>query len=583
MSKRGDETLAEFWYNDYGEDERAYCRVVFTSDAAIDLLLSAIRFASFFNTRWLVDGDKSLTDAELAELYTFVRQVERDLIMSCDGIELGEKLERIAVALEGINSKTEELVDWDEALEDIESVLGVGNVFVLLMTSLAGLFPSLKFKVNKTEVLRMAMEYWGFRLPLMAQLKMHNLTLGGILAAMAGEKTIGLLQALASSLNWLQDYYDTVTSPVQAVGSYFWEWLKSFVSPDNGGTADSDDPDADEGLRIIVRNFNNVTHQLSLDVCCILSHLPEQTIPDTVIGDDMPPVDPEGSPPAGWSAYTLDQERCDAAEYILSSIEEFFQRFHDSTLALGGEALAVVASVSIVILGVIAAMTSPVVLPTAFVVVIAAALASLWSGGQFLLTLEALLTSITVNRDALLCILYNATSPEQARADFADALIADGLEGAIVEAVSAIMNNSFINSLFFDNPLIDLSSVTGDCAYCEGCSSVTIETGTWDPETLIVSSEEVGGIAQYVTLKFNWDPGSSSYCGPTVTCDFIETVGTPNSPGPYYGYRIFGQGGSTLYENVSAPPSTPLSGIRYFVLKNDYNVPFSVQLDWTDD
>lgn len=93
------EPFISFDVQDYQEAIFDNCRVVIASERTIAICLSAIRSASYYNTRWASGGLLGLSPSEQSTVFTWYHTAIRELVMSCD---IQADIARIAQALEDI-------------------------------------------------------------------------------------------------------------------------------------------------------------------------------------------------------------------------------------------------------------------------------------------------------------------------------------------------------------------------------------------------------------------------------------------------------------------------------------------------
>lgn len=170
-------------------------------------------------------------------------------IMSCE--ELNANLDRIASALESIDTKTAEFITWQDILTDLQVTLGIAHPLYLVVKALTDLIPSLKVKADATQVLKSIWEYITWKGPILgllgtiatSQVAIAASTVGGgFLAFMNGQ-----LQILQGWLTWGVDLFQGNLD--------FWDdWFKPLMDkfiPDSEGGTGGTDPDNDPELRIL--------------------------------------------------------------------------------------------------------------------------------------------------------------------------------------------------------------------------------------------------------------------------------------------------------------------------------------------
>lgn len=102
---RSDKTFALFHIEDYNDqDKLSYCSIKFLNLAEVSLLMSCLRYANYFSSRWVNSSGDLLEGQDLEWANAFVSRLERMLLMNCDVQPLFDSLERIADASEANGS-----------------------------------------------------------------------------------------------------------------------------------------------------------------------------------------------------------------------------------------------------------------------------------------------------------------------------------------------------------------------------------------------------------------------------------------------------------------------------------------------
>jgi hypothetical protein len=164
--------------------------------------------------------------------------------------------------------------------------------------------------------------------------------------------------------------------------------------------------------------------------------------------------------------------KCQVAFYITDAVAEFFEAAAEKQrrsmlVTVGGSGQTALA-----IAGILRVMDNPVVVSMAGLISwTEALLAAYYSFGDTLADrCEARATYLRDNRAALACLLYNAVDTASARSSFvqnlADPAPGGGYDPLEIAVVHQLLTNTLLNSLFFENPQIDVSGISEDCAEC---------------------------------------------------------------------------------------------------------------------
>ena len=349
------------------------------------------------------------------------------------------------------------------------------------------------------------------------------------------------------------------------------------------------------------------SYMLSISKLLCCGMLPSSLLGDGIVNyinnyvidvDTSPAVQGQAAPSypkdgVDYGSPTEDGYKCQAAYYLTRSLPSYFKALAEhkedilAAIDFGGTALS--GAVTIIALAAaipaLVAATVLIVISATFLLVLLKLVTTL--GDEWAEAISEVADFITTNEDDLACILYTATSVEQARNDFIDYIdanigqrvfVVNGLAEEEKNLIREFLNNTNMNALFFEHPELDVSEVgTVDCGGCGGeCPEVYTLWGT-RTDTNHWASELQNGI-YHVDLKFNYDETTEEYCGSNVA-DISVTV-TSGSPywqgGSNYTFRIQDQSGNNLY-NSHTPPTDVDGAQTYFWSET----AFEVDITWS--
>lgn len=599
-------TLYDFTLLQQSDDDKN--RVVFLSERDMSIIWTAVYFADKVQPRVFYDGQNEFYNVVSDEDF----QIFKDYVNSLR-VTLGEwpvsnqYLERIAIALEAIQAKQGEFLQWDDMIDDLETALGIGNAFTEILKWIGNLFPSLKVKVDATPIMLGFWEYYSWKAPLLALLTAANASLAGLAAAELAEKPLSLIRTVTSvfdsilSLNnrvyefilgdW--NWYDDILKPI-------WE---SFISGGEGGTGGTD-PDADPTNRIAVNinqtNIDNDTFSPTINVSCTSCGGSAGSCGCGGSGTDGPyAIDPPANPgqpaptdpPADWpdsDPETFFTYKCQAANVLVLNFAEYLAQVRSSDSATPSSLGPIPQALLDWIGNKIAAAQSAIGPVQQFVIRNISTLVALFydlpeypATGDVELTAMAgfgeLRLAILADREALVCDLYNAQNITEATAAFTSR-IDDWLTGAsysadelgMIEDVSkSILTNYWTNRLFTLNAGISGYSDTSaiNCELCDGCMGDVPEDWTLGDfgENLTV----VDGIIRAEPTLF---AGNNTYYVDIVLTDVlgdVSNVALHIKASPAQTYRL----AVVLFD---APGGTQLaSATGDFVTEDDLSISVS--------
>lgn len=559
-SKRRKDSIPAFDYREMLEITSTQdCQIVVISPETYQLCCSALRLAEY-PTRWrnLTDLDDNPVNVELA--ISLYHQAVKELTMGCDLEGFNSELNRIANSLESIDAKMAERITYDEIIEDLETTLGISNIFVSLIKFVGDMIPNVRLKLDMSWLPMAIWEYFTWKAPLIALLTGMNASLAGSAAAALAAAPLGIIKTVTAVM-------DTITNVSGKLHDFWlgdWNWMddvlnpiwNSFISDGEGGTG-GDDPDTDPDKRISVNintsnvdnNVFNPTINVSCSSCggggcsdCGVGSAPVVD-PDPAEGQPDPGYpDPENPPPGyetdGTPAY--DVYKCSAANYLFNA----YLTYVDNHSNISG----IVTTYTTSILSLMGAnlFFAPFG-PTVQFLLGAISTGFLWS---YLLTvlpgiagLGALFASYKANleddRPTFICELVEAQDVAEARAVI-EAHITDtmpvGLPSDWVQMhIDNLFTNNVLNILFtFYQPASEVAAEDCTCGCLE--YQPDPESGA-NPGTEIVSSDDTTVIFKSVgiyTDRERYDRGihvnkdaGMVICGPSRTLTSISYDVTP--------------------------------------------------------
>lgn len=367
--------------------------------------------------------------------------------------EIEEKLERIAVALEGINEKTEALVTWDELLEQIETAIGVSNLTYKTFSTILGWMPSFRnIPIKTSEIVKMVVEGITWKGPILM----------AVTTIAASQTTIALSSIASAAVSAWQGIF--------AVGSYIdnWragmaEWIlgeKSFYDiilkplwallmfQKDGGEV----PDSAEDNRQEVRNVNRILVQNTINACCV--GMPLMPTPPTnyVTPFEQPgtvsPTVPTLDDGFGWNTAlgTDAASKCLGASYVIKSTIEFFNGIDD---ALGIENLGTFSLTHFVggITTFIFLMALPVIMPTALLIALAGTILAAATAAVGTLVGQQIADVLEEEKECLAGLLVGTNTVGEAKAALEDHM-SGRLSGPLLACLMAYWNGTVLTLRF---------------------------------------------------------------------------------------------------------------------------------------
>lgn len=597
-------------------------RVLFLSERDMSIIWTAIYFADKVRPRIFYQA--------VADLYNVVSDEDFEIFsgyVNSLRVALGEwpvsneYLERIAIALEGINEKTAERLTWDDMIDDLETTLGVGNAFVEILKWIGQLIPSLKAKVDVTPLVMSFWEYYTWKAPILTLLTGANASLAGIAASQLAEKPLSIIRTILAGFDSILNLNNRIYEFV--LGD--WNWMDDVLKPiwnnfigNNDGGSGGDNPDNDTENRVSVNLQQQIIDNDVFSPIINMACSPDVNVyaggggcssfgggyggygnsgNGSVIDTDPAPNlgNPSTDPaPAGfgtWSAY--DAYKCKAANALFDAVLGFFRFLGGLDAAAAGAAAG--AAFGTWLLGAIGATLAAAAtttaaggfavtgaLSTAFLVgflatapgwVIAAIVAAIAAvtaavGVGVLILFDSLADDFEAKREDVVCQLYNSQTVDEAKGYLSTAL-ADSVASFVIappynmaEAAIRVMMSTVYGYMLpysFVNQLFEKSDVV------EAYTSSSVDCGgceglfVWDDcQGVRLSPDEYG---RY-TATAGWRCGVSSNCYAALV--YFDWSGSGRMAEPRL-YKV------TKIDGVqSSGDGTPLGGLySYYDLSNN--------------
>ena len=306
-------------------------------------------------------------------------------------------------------------------------------------------------------------------------------------------------------------------------------------------------------------------------------------------------VEEGGTPPGPIGPITFDEpegtivnRKCKVANLIHDTLADLIQTLDGhgvDTMAIYGVAVS---------LAIVAAILA---VPT-----MVGAILSAIAGASIALTvhllyenvdLGALSTALSTHKQDLVCALYNAGSTADAQADYAQVLTDNGVSTANVALVKLILFDSTLAALFFSTSALtedEINSHPGtiNCIDCGGCQLVqptpadtggggTIEQIGPTSYRMYSVFNGVGDNTHRVGARFNFDYGTSNWCGTVITLNVTSVTGLTDPPGLTNAYRCWNQSFLLVYSNNTTPPtSQPNVAELVFMSGTAFSVEFDI-------
>lgn len=361
---RATENKRLFPYNDLSTYSDCDELIICLSERSLNIILNALTKTEEMRTRvWKTrQGDlyELCSDEEFEEFRQWTSNLYNEL---GSWAVCNEQLTRIAEAIEAIQANTqvmadntETLVTWQEMLDDLETALGIGNVFYLLMKTFSDMFPSFKnIKMNPWPLISTIYRSRTYEVPLLVANQAQALAQQGMLSAMGASKILEQVKAIVEGFGTLNTYYDNIRNAL------FGDWsvlgglisLIDWFIPDEDGGTGGEDPDNDPGNRTAVNVATNISQTINVDCtncggsghnssCCpsMGGDTPITSVPDIPSVEEP---DREGPPPTGyddWGDY--DDDKCKRIRAYLEDFIGTLENFGGLFGMVGGLTVAVI-------------------------------------------------------------------------------------------------------------------------------------------------------------------------------------------------------------------------------------------------
>lgn len=528
-------------------------RIVFLSERDFAIIWTATEAADKLRKRVFYDANddiyNTVTDADFETFKIWISTFRNNI----GGFQMSnEQLERIAIALEGINTKVGERVTWDDFISDLEDALGLTHWFVVLTKGIFDLLPQVRLKIDFTPLVLGAWEYFTWKGPVLALLGTMSAALTTSAAASVAEKGISVYRAALATVNTLVNvggkWKDFFFGNWNVYDNYLKPLLDAYYPTPSGGTGGAN-PDNDPDLRTLtnlgIRLDNSLTNNISLSCghgagCSCGGNLGSPSTGSIVDSDPAPDEgNPVSDPPpdgfSTWDDYYLN--KCAAANFIVDSTMAVFRVIGSANalvtgtitgatfgavlvsvfnLALASFATATgySAAAATIILGGAALATAPIWVQGAIVVAVAAVVVG--AGIGVLSVFGALADEFEASRDELICLLFNSTTPTEANSHLSNAW-ADAIASFVIDppynsieatirtlmstVISYLISNTLVNLLFQPSDIVAKYTGAGDCSACFGpCSTFDVDLQGWTKEADILGTGTLswftGGFAQ---------------------------------------------------------------------------------------
>lgn len=473
--KNYDSVEAYFYHEDYVSTDLDKCYIIFASERTIQLALSCMRYLEYYNTRWLSNGQRiPKGDTKRDDISLWVSTAMEDFIMACSAEEINTNLARIATAVEGIDSKMQARLTWEEFISDVEAALGVGSLIPAVLTAFFGLMPNIRAKLDFTTIAISAWEWWSRWLPITTAITSIAAAQGVQAAAAVSARVIGIIDTVLSVFPIIQTAFLGWKDIIVGDKNLWDDLIRPMMALFAGDDPQVPEPDTDSTLRPMVNVLNRTIVQNTIDACCpAMPDLPLQPVPPTIVSGDQGNVSPT-SPPVDyldieWGAAQDTSNKCKAANYIVDSVIEFLTIL-PTRLTLDAVNLSIIVNV---IAGSIALMVSvPLAIPVALLFGFAATLLAAALNLEVFEELNDLQAVITSNRSDLVCILNEAVDVSTASSQVRDLLINQGINPTIVSIAMFLFNNTMLSTLFYATTVIPTVNYIDNCPCGEGCDDM---------------------------------------------------------------------------------------------------------------
>lgn len=380
------------------------------------------------------------------------QEIAERIFTSMAMCEIEEKLERIAVALEGINAKTSELVTWQEFLEDIETLTGTSNLIYQVTSTLLDLIPSLRFKpIPLTLIWNWFAETVTWRMPVMAQLTIMNTSLAATAATGLAGTFTSFWNTIFSGLGYINSWGANAKDIIFGDAN-LWDDVIYPVIARLVGTAPASETDQEPDERQSVINNNKIIIQSTINACCAgMPDFPAAAVPEYITSTPQSPLVSETVPPEnygeGWTYTPTGSGRCHLANALIRDTKEFFASLDEwlNIDDLGSYSLSYFMTGT---MASIALLLSPVYIPTVALIALASGimLAAAKATGEYVG--QSILDAIDQEEACLLQMMAGASNVGDAQQQIKDHM-GPLLGGVFTSVLMAWFNTSTLTQLFW--------------------------------------------------------------------------------------------------------------------------------------
>lgn len=534
---KADWSELSLWAN---EDDNV---IVCLSPMARNLLLDMISFDMRWTTRWVSDkstGTKG--DVPEADFIPLVEEIERSLIMP---LGCGEDLERIAVALEAMNDKATEALEFVDAqyisLSEFINFLDLAGLDKFIpwldaageLLELLSVIPDLNIRLPLVGLVQTITEIFRHA-DYKTRLEHIHWALEAGNLGQAGPGVTAIIDALLGLVpDPVEEVAKTVAGPVGSTVSTLGIDLVTLISGNYMTNRTDDIRNALQGGILPPAGYN-VTQKLDqlrlsldelgltlsaavtgaiggVDVCGCVT-VGEDDPPAT----EDPPVPDEGDPPEGfpdWDAYKY--AKCQIANRIVDEIIIMVER---SGLAAEAVASMSIAAVIALLVGLFTGVGFLVVLALALGVgAIAVGVYSILARLMLFYPIQllALPAELSSDQQSIVCDIYSAANPAAAKGAittwFVDAAMAVSSDEGWIEHCTNLIDlltpNALLNGLFAADIQLDPDyigdvdcDVCGESAECEFNFTYGSGTVRYDGQEFTLSSQDIGGGIHFLSI-----------------------------------------------------------------------------------
>jgi hypothetical protein len=456
-----------FDVEDYQADFYDDCGVYFLTRRTQHIVLSCLRYAEYFGTRWRRGGVLIGSD-DSSDIRGWIDAAFSEVIMSCDF----EVFERIAAALESLDEKTSSRITYDEFINDLEDAFGVTSFIVTVTKGFFGLLPSIILKMDFTRLVMAVWELYTWKAPVLA-------LLGQITAAQWVQAITGTTSAVLAKARQFASFFigpNLADLIFGEIDPYTWlsnNLIALGIKEEDGGIG-GENPDADPNIHLDVNLFSDLEVHVTSD-CCDLAqgsgmgnYAGTQTITPGAGGPGGGPIiDAEPS-----TAIPVDQDKCNYSAYIVEKYLEYLAQSANTFTDIGSSA-----RVFAVWINSIPLIFSSLAVASSVMVLFGYCIGLVIAGIPLTIALTSLKANLEETKNQLICDLHDlAATPAQARS-LIEAWITAGLPVSLPASwvtyhAEHLFTNTVLNQIF-DNTW-NIGEFTHDCTCGEGCADVVM-------------------------------------------------------------------------------------------------------------